>query len=97
MITGGKGKYGRCITEGLAEADATVITASPFLENGEKVASDFRGNGLDVVAMYVDQANHDSVVKLKEEIKEKYGRLDVLVNCAVARPMKGYKGTLSQY
>jgi hypothetical protein len=29
--------------------------------------------------------------------EEKYGRLDVLVNCAVARPMKGYKGALSQY
>lgn len=97
LITGGEGKYGRCITQGLAEADATVITASPFLDEGEKVASDFNGDGLDVVAMYVDQANHDSVVKLKKEIKDKYGRLDVLVNCAVARPMKGYNVPLEQW
>ena len=27
----------------------------------------------------------------------KYGRLDVLVNCAVARPMKGYKTPLEQW
>ncbi len=97
LITGGEGKYGRCITQGLAEADATVITVSPFLEEGEKVAAEFRGNGLNVEAMLVDQANHSSVMVLKEQIKEKYGRLDVLVNCAVARPMKGYNGSLEQW
>ena len=28
VVTGGAGLYGSCIVEGLAEADATVITAS---------------------------------------------------------------------
>ena len=64
LITGGEGKYGRCITEGLAEANAKVITASPFLDEGEKIATDFRDKGLDVQAMYVDQADHDSTVKM---------------------------------
>ena len=97
LITGGEGKYGRCITEGLAEADAMVITASPFLDEGEKVATDFRDKGLNVEAMLVDQANHESVMNLKQQLKDKYGRLDVLVNCAVARPMKGYNGSLEQW
>lgn len=97
LITGGEGKYGRCITEGLAEADAKVIIASPFLDDGEKVASDFRDKSLDVQAMFVDQADHDSIIKLKQQLKDKYGRLDVLVNCAVARPMKGYNAPLSQW
>ncbi len=97
LITGGEGKYGRCLTEGLAEADGKVITASPFLDEGEKVAVAFRERGLDVVAAFVDQADHDSVMKLKQQLKDEYGRLDVLVNCAVARPMKGYNGTLDQW
>lgn len=97
LITGGEGKYGRCLTEGLAEADAKVITVSPFLEEGKKVAAEFRSKGLDVEAGFVDQADHESILKLKEEIKKKYGRLDVLVNCAVARPVKGYNGTLEQW
>lgn len=97
LITGGEGKYGRCLTEGLAEADAKVITASPFLDAGEEVASMFRGRELDVEAAFVDQADHDSIMKLKEELKEKHGRLDVLVNCAVARPVKGYNGSLEQW
>ena len=97
LITGGEGRYGRCITLGLAEADATVITASPFLDDGEKVASDFRDKDLDVQAMFVDQANHDSVIKLIQRLKDKFGRLDVLVNCAVARPMKTYGSSLEDW
>jgi NAD(P)-dependent dehydrogenase (short-subunit alcohol dehydrogenase family) len=97
LITGGEGKYGRCLTEALAEADGTVITASPFLEEGQKVAGELQDKGLDVAARYVDQADHDSVMKLKEDIKAGYGRLNVLVNCAVARPMKGYKAPLEQW
>lgn len=97
LITGGEGKYGRCITEGLAEADATVITASPFLEDGEKVAADFRTRGLDVQAMFVDQADHESVFKLKKQITEKSERLDVFVNNAVARPMKTYDSPLKDW
>lgn len=97
LVTGGEGKYGRCITEALAEAGGKVITASPFLEEGQKLAKEFQAKGLDVVASYLDQANHESVLKLKQEIKNQYGRLNVLVNCAVARPMKGYRAPLEQW
>lgn len=97
LVTGGKGKYGRCITEGLAEADATVIITSRFLDEGEKVAADFRGKGHDVYAMYLDQSDHKSVMNLKTELAEKYSRLDVLVNCAVARPMEAYDSPLEQW
>lgn len=36
-------------------------------------------------------------MKLKSEITEKYGRLDVLVNCAVLRPMKTYDSPLKDW
>ncbi len=97
LITGGEGKYGRCMTEALAEAGGKVITASPFLEESKKVAKELQDKGLDVVASYVDQADHDSIVKLKDEIKSKYGKLNVLVNCAVARPMKTYTSPLEDW
>ena len=56
-VTGGAGNYEKCIVEGLAEADGTVITASRNLENGQKVAENFRNNRLDVHAMELDQAD----------------------------------------
>jgi len=97
VITGGEGRYGRCITEGLAQADATVITVSPFLDDANKVVDGFKRRGLNVEAMYVDQADHNSVVNFKQELEQKYGRLDVFVNNAVARPMKGYDSPLEQW
>lgn len=97
LVTGGAGNYGKCMVEGLAEADGTVITASRNLENGEKVATELRAKGFDVYAMKVDQANHDSVMYLKNKIQSKFGRLDVFVNNAVSRPMSGYNDPLEYF
>jgi NAD(P)-dependent dehydrogenase (short-subunit alcohol dehydrogenase family) len=97
LVTGGAGQYGRSITEGLAEAGATVIIASRNMQDLEKVAKDFRAAGRDVHAMQVDQAEADSVMKLKENILTKFGKLDGFVNNAVSRPMKGYGGTMEQF
>jgi NAD(P)-dependent dehydrogenase (short-subunit alcohol dehydrogenase family) len=97
LVTGGAGNYGRCILEGLAEADGTVITASRNLEAGQMLARALNTGGRDVHAMQVDQADHDSVMMLKEQILEKFGRLDVFVNNAVSRPMTGYHAPIEQF
>lgn len=97
LVSGGAGLYGKCIVEGLAEADATVIIASRNLEQIRKMAGQFRDNGLDVHAMQVDQADHASVIALKEEILQKFGKLDVFVNNAVSRPMKGYDDSMAHF
>ena len=47
--------------------------------------------------MRVDQADHESVVRLKDEIKNKFGKLDVFVNNAVSRPMVGYNAPIEQF
>ena len=97
LVTGGAGQYGRCIVEGLAEAGGTVITASRNLKAGEKIAQEFCNKGLDVHAMQVDQADHDSVMALKGQILDKSGKLNVFVNNAVSRPMKGYNAPIDQF
>lgn len=97
LVTGGAGNYGRCIAEGLAEAGATVIIASRNKENIQKAADEFRKNGLDVHPMQVDQGNHQSVLDLKTQIQEKFGRLNGFVNNAVSRPMKSYYAPIEQF
>ena len=97
LVTGGAGMYGRCIVEGLAEADGTVITASRNLEAGRKAAEEFRSRGLDVHAMQVDQANHQSVLAMKKNIEKQFGDLDVFINNAVVRPMKKYTNSLEAW
>ncbi|MEJ7767253.1 MAG: SDR family oxidoreductase [Chitinophagaceae bacterium] len=97
VVTGGAGNYGKCIVEGLAEADGTVIIASRNIDAAVLVADKFRDNGLNVCTMQLDQGNHQSVMAFKEIIIEKYGRLDVFVNNAVSRPMKGYDAPIEQF
>lgn len=97
LVTGGAGNYGRSITEGLGEAGATVIIASRNMGAIEKTAADFRAGGLDVHGMQVDQAGTGSVASLKAHIQEKFGKLDVFINNAVARPMKGYNAPIAQF
>jgi len=97
LVTGGAGRYGKAIVEGLAEADGTVITASRNLAAGQKLADEMQAKNLSVHALLVDQADHPSILRLKEEMIARFGRLDVLVNNAVARPMKGYDFPLADW
>jgi NAD(P)-dependent dehydrogenase (short-subunit alcohol dehydrogenase family) len=97
LVTGGSGNYGKCIVEGLAEADATVITTSRDISSARQSADSFRRTGLDVHAMQADQGDRESVKALKSQIMETFGRLDGFVNNAVSRPMKGYNAPIDQF
>lgn len=97
LVTGGSGRYGKCIVEGLAEADSTVIIASRDKDNIEKTAKQFRDRRFEVAAHKLDQTSHHSIAALKQWISETYGRLDIFVNNAVSRPMKGYNAPIEEF
>ena len=88
LITGGAGLYGRQIVRGLAEAGARTYIASRNLPALEAVAAEHQGLGQDVRALHLDQADEASIRAVREQIVAESGRLHVLVNNAVARPMK---------
>jgi NAD(P)-dependent dehydrogenase (short-subunit alcohol dehydrogenase family) len=97
LVSGGAGRYGKCMVEGLAEAGGTVVTASRDLEAGMAVAEQFRQQGLDVHALQLDQGDHASIVQLKEQINKQFGALHVFVNNAVSRPMKTYDSPMEDF
>jgi NAD(P)-dependent dehydrogenase (short-subunit alcohol dehydrogenase family) len=85
LVTAGAGpQFGSSITHGLAEAGATVITASRSLARNLEFAQSLRNKGLDVVGMSLDVTDPGSIRKIHDEIIERFGRLDVLVNSARA-------------
>lgn len=92
LLTGGAGLYGRGLTADLASTGATVVIASRDREAGEEVAKEERQAGRDVLAETLDQASEESVMALCDSIRRRFGRLDGLVNNAVARPMQGPLG-----
>lgn len=97
LVTGGAGNYGKCITEGLAEAGGTVIIASRNIDHVRSVAAQFCEKGLKVFSAQVDQGDHSSIMALVEFVKNKFGKLDVFVNNAVSRPMKNYDSPIAEF
>jgi NAD(P)-dependent dehydrogenase (short-subunit alcohol dehydrogenase family) len=91
LVTGGAGLYGRQIVQALAEAGACVYIASRGLEALEMLATEHRAAGYDVRALRFDQADESSIAAVRDAITAECGALHILVNNAVARPVKhGY-------
>jgi NAD(P)-dependent dehydrogenase (short-subunit alcohol dehydrogenase family) len=88
LVTGGAGLYGRQILAAVAEAGAKTFVASRDVDALEKLAAEHRKNGDDVTALQYDQSDEASILALRDTIVKKAGRLDVLVNNSVSRPMK---------
>ena len=88
LATGGAGLYGRQIVAALAEAGAETYIASRNLSALEEVATVHHARGENVTALQYDQADEESILALRDEIVARCGRIDVLVNNAVARPMR---------
>jgi len=92
LVTGGAGLYGRQIVAALAEAGACTYVAARHVDELETLAAGHRAEGQDVRARQLDQGDEASVLGLRDAIVQESGRLDILVNNAVLRPMKkGYR------
>lgn len=86
LVTAGAGPlFGRSISEALAEAGATVVTASRSWERNEEYAASLRERGWDAHGLQVDIQQTDSIDALHDEFLARFGRCDVLVNSALAR------------
>lgn len=86
VVTGGAGLYGQQIVRALAEAGAQTWVASRNAETIEALAAHHRAQGHDVRSVVLDQGKESSLLDARTRIMEEAGRLDVLVNNAVARP-----------
>lgn len=89
IVTGGAGLYGKPISSAMAEAGAQVIIASRNEAECKKVADKLNAQQLKAEGVALDLSNEASIKQFVSYVKQKYGRIDVLVNNAVSR--EGYK------
>ena len=100
LLTGGAGEvgsYGRDLAADLAAAGATLVIASRDLAALQKVAVAERARGFEVHARALDQSSESSILALRDALVAEFGRVDGLVNNAVARPMKSTTDPLSHW
>lgn len=82
LVTGGSRGLGLEIAEGLGEAGSRVAIAArrrPWLD--EALAS-LRARDVDADAFQTDVANADAVTGLAAAVRDRFGRIDILVNAA---------------
>ncbi|MCL4415982.1 MAG: SDR family oxidoreductase [Actinobacteria bacterium] len=97
LVTGGAGSYGHSITSALSEAGAITYLASRNVGNCQKLASKLAARGYNVKAASLDLADEKSIDALYERMINEQGRVDILVNNAVLRPMKGYDDSIEKF
>jgi len=82
-ITGGGGVIGNAIAECLSAVGIKVAVLDLIKESAVKTAKNLKEKtktpAIGVVANVLDK---ESLIKAKEEINKKFGKIDILINCA---------------
>ena len=88
-VTGASRGIGQAIAQTLAEYGAEVVLVSRKIEALNAVAQEITAAGGKAFALAAHMGDLGAVKQLCSSIKEKYGRLDILINNAAANPYFG--------
>jgi len=97
VVTGGSRGIGRAIATGFAAAGADVVIASRKLENCEALAAELEADhGVSCHPIAYHAARWADSDRLADEVLERFGRCDVLVNNAGMSPLHDGVATISE-
>ncbi len=82
VVSGASSGLGAQMAKGYAKQGATLVITARRLEKLEEVAEQIRQEGVECLPIKCDVTDVSSVNNAAKIVKEKYGRVDVLVNCA---------------
>jgi NAD(P)-dependent dehydrogenase (short-subunit alcohol dehydrogenase family) len=82
-ITGGSGVIGQALVKGLCSAGVTVIILDLDPGRGAETAAEMANiPDCGAIAIGADVTDRESLVKARDEIRSKFGTIDILINCA---------------
>lgn len=82
VMTGGAGILGKTISEYLAQQGAVMVILDRDEKAGNELADTIKRKGGEAAFFSTDVMNHEVLGKNREDILDKYGRIDVLLNAA---------------
>lgn len=86
LVTGANRGLGFEVARQLAQAGSTVVIGARDTEKGDEAAELLRSEGLDAESLGLDVASAVSVKAAVQEVSERHGRLDILINNAGILP-----------
>jgi NAD(P)-dependent dehydrogenase (short-subunit alcohol dehydrogenase family) len=82
MVTGGSSGIGLAVARALGKDGYGVTLSARKPDKLEAAAEDLRSDGVEVEAVQANMADEDDIKRLAEAHKERWGRLDMLMNNA---------------
>ncbi|HET9806599.1 MAG TPA: SDR family NAD(P)-dependent oxidoreductase [Nitrososphaeraceae archaeon] len=88
IVTGSSPDIGREVSMRLAgEGFAVVVNYAGNATKAEEVVAEIKSNGGQAIAVQADVANAADAERLFEEAMDKFGKINVVVNCAGIMPL----------
>lgn len=89
IVTGAGQGIGKAAAKAVAYSGANVVLCGRTLEKLEKTAEDIRELGVETLTVKMDVTNIDDIERSVREAVERFGHIDILLNCAgVWKPSK---------
>lgn len=82
VVTGGTSGIGRAISLGLAEAGADVVATARREAEVDSTAAAIEALGRKTIRQTSDVCNRGTLETLSSAVFEKFGKVDILINCA---------------
>lgn len=82
LVTGASSGLGLAMAEALAEAGATVVLTARSADKLDTVVASLARRGLDVHAQVMDVRDEQSIATTVDDVRRRWGGLDLLVNNA---------------
>jgi NAD(P)-dependent dehydrogenase (short-subunit alcohol dehydrogenase family) len=82
VVIGGTGTLGSALALGLAQAGAHVVVAGRSQKRGQSVVRTIADQSGSAEFLPVDANDRQSLATLSDQVVERHGRADMLVNCA---------------
>ena len=82
VVTGGSGIIGGMFARALGKCGAKIAVLGRKAENGIPVVKDIEAEGGEAISVAANVLEKESLEAAKQEILDKWGKINILVNCA---------------
>ena len=98
IVTGGAGHIGAAFCEAMAEFGATIVVLDISRDKCDPVAATIANEfGVKTMPLVADLSDENQVLNVPEQVLNRFGRIDIFVNCAAYIDTSKLEGWLTPF